>query len=116
MPFSLKNARPTYQRYVNKFLMALIRKTMEVYLDNVITKSVKETNHMLDLKEIFRIRGHYGMKLNPKKCPFKVRSKKFSGYMIDRRGIKANPNKVALLNMKSPTTVKEVKKFKGAHV
>jgi len=33
------------------------------------------------------------MKLNPKKCTFEIRFRKFVGYMIDQRGIEANPNK-----------------------
>jgi len=54
------------------------------------------------------------MKLNPKKCTFGVRSGKFLGYMIDQRGIEANPDKIrAILQMRSPTTIKEVQKLTG---
>jgi len=54
------------------------------------------------------------MKLNPKKCTFGVRSGKFLGYMIDQRGIEANPDKIrAILQMQSPTTIKEVQKLAG---
>jgi len=50
---------------------------------------------------------HFGMKLNPKKCTFEVRSGKILGYMIDQRGTEANLNKIkATLNMKSLTIVK----------
>jgi len=51
------------------------------------------------------------MKLNPTKCTFGVRSDKFLGYMIDQRGIEANPDKIrAILQMQSPKTVKDVQK------
>ena len=57
---------------------------------------------------------HYGINLNLKKCTFRVRFEKFLGYMIDQRGIEANPDKIkAVLNMKSPTTEKEIKKLTG---
>jgi len=57
---------------------------------------------------------HYGINLNLKKCTFRVRFEKFLGYMIDQRGIEANPDKIkAVLNMKSPTTVKAVQKLTG---
>ena len=54
------------------------------------------------------------MKLNPKKCTFGVWSGKFLGYMIDQRGIEANPDKIrAILQMQSPTTIKDVQKLTG---
>jgi len=61
----------------------LIRKMMEVYVDNMIAKSIKETNHVRDLEETFKILKSYAMKVNPKKCKFSVRSEKFLGCMID---------------------------------
>ena len=45
MPFGLKNAGATYQRLVNKVFEPLIGRTMEVYVDDMITKSVKENDH-----------------------------------------------------------------------
>ena len=39
MPFSLKNARATYQWLVNKVLEPLIRKSVDVYIDDMIIKS-----------------------------------------------------------------------------
>jgi len=114
MPFGLKNARAAYQCLVNKVFAALIGKSMEVYVDDMITKSVKEIDHVTDLKETFKVLRHYEIKLNTKKCTFGVTSGKFLGYMIDERGIEANLEKFkALLNMKSPTIVKAVQKLTG---
>ena len=49
------------------------------------------------------------MKLNPLKCAFGVASKKFLGFMVNHRGIEANPEKIqALINMQSPSKMKEV--------
>jgi len=72
MPFGLKNAGATYQRLVNKVFEPLIGKTMEVYVDDMITKSVKEDDHTRDLEETFKLLRTYLMKLNPKKCTFGV--------------------------------------------
>lgn len=50
----------------------------------------------------------YGMKLNPNKCVFKVGSRKFLGFMVNQRGIKANPEKIkALIVMKPLRTIKK---------
>ncbi|XP_060969727.1 uncharacterized protein LOC133036959 [Cannabis sativa] len=49
------------------------------------------------------------MKLNPKKCSFGVSSRKFLGFIVNARGIEANPEKIkALIDMPSPTKPKEV--------
>ncbi|KAL5539706.1 hypothetical protein UlMin_045789 [Ulmus minor] len=41
MPFGLKNAGATYQRLVNKMFKQQIGKTMEVYVDDMLVKSLK---------------------------------------------------------------------------
>jgi len=80
----------------------------------MITKSGKVIVHVRYLEDTFKIVRHYEMKLNLKKCTFGVRSENFLGYMVDQGGIKANLDKVkAVLNMKCPTIVKEVRKHIG---
>lgn len=112
MSFGLKNARATCQQLVNKVFITLIGKTIEVYVNHRISKSINEVNHVQDLEGTFKILKHYGMKLNPKKCPFRVKLGKFLGYMINQQGIEVNPNKVqAMLKMKTPTIVKDVQKL-----
>ena len=52
------------------------------------------------------------MKLNPLKCAFRVGSDKFLGFMVNQRGIEANPKKIkVLLEMSSPRKPKEVMSF-----
>ncbi|KAL5546702.1 hypothetical protein UlMin_006389 [Ulmus minor] len=46
MPFGLKNARATYQRLVNKMFKDQIGKTMEVYVDDMLVKSLKTEEHI----------------------------------------------------------------------
>ena len=50
MPFSLKNARVTYQRAMNTILHDLIGKIMEVYIDDVVIKSTASETHLLNSK------------------------------------------------------------------
>jgi len=54
------------------------------------------------------------VKLNIESCTFGVASGKFLGYLVTQRGIKADPDQIsAILNMKSPTHVKEVQMLNG---
>ncbi|XP_056685738.1 uncharacterized protein [Spinacia oleracea] len=71
-------------------------------------------DHLDDLRETFETLRTSQMRLNPKKCIFGVSSGKFLGFLIDERGIEANPDKVhAVINMTSPRTVKDVQRLTG---
>jgi hypothetical protein len=54
------------------------------------------------------------MKLNPKKCTFGVPLGKLLGYMVSRRGIDSNPEKVsAITKMKQPENLYDIQKLMG---
>ena len=114
MPFGLKNARTTYQRLVNKIFKELIGKTMEVYIDDMLVKSIKAANHIAHLEEAFGVLRKHRMMLNPSKCIFGVSLGKFIGFLVTKRGIKANPDQIrVLLSMSSPRNLHEVQQLTG---
>nr|XP_017247956.1 PREDICTED: uncharacterized protein LOC108219166 [Daucus carota subsp. sativus] len=114
MPFGLINAGATYQRLVNMMFKDQIGKTMEVYVDDMLVKSKEAQDHIRHLSEMFDILRKYRMKLNPQKCVFGVESGKFLGFMVNHRGIEANPAKIkALLDMKAPQNVRQVQSLTG---
>ena len=109
MPFGLKNEGVTYQRLVNKIFKPLIGRTMEVYVDDIITKSKSPDEHVKHLEETFGLLRKYKMKLNPKKCAFGVGLGKFFGFMVSHRGIEANLKKIqAIVGMRSSCNLKEI--------
>ena len=55
MPFGLKNASATYQRMVNKLFREQIGRSMEVYIDDMITKSPEAGQHTGDLRQTFQV-------------------------------------------------------------
>ena len=83
MPFELKNAGATYQRLVNKMFQKQIRASMEVYIDDMLVKSVKADLHITHLAEAFQVLKSYNMKLNPAKCAFGVSAWKFFGFIAN---------------------------------
>ena len=93
MPFGLKNVGATYQRLVNKMFQKHIGASMEVYIDDMLVKSVKAELHAAHLAESFQVLKNYNMKLNPTKCAFGVSTGKFLGFIVNSRGIEANPDK-----------------------
>ena len=59
-----------------------IGRNVEVYMDGMLVKSLDEKKHLDDLQETFDTLRRYNMKLNPRKCAFKVASGKFLGFMV----------------------------------
>ena len=82
MSFGLKNVGATYQRLVTKMFRPLLRKTMEVYIDDMLVKSKERPDHAEHLQEAFELLRVYGMKLNPSKCAFGVSAGQFLGFMV----------------------------------
>ena len=87
MPFGLKNTGATYQRLVNKMFQKQIGASMEVYIDDMLVKSVKAELHITHLAEAFQVMKSYNMKLNPAKCAFRITTRKFLGFIVNNREI-----------------------------
>ena len=82
---------------------------MKVYVDNILIQSRYPHQHRQDLEETFKTFQRYNMRLNPKKCAFRVKEGKFPRLMLIKRGIEANPTKCqAIIDMKCSTSIKEV--------
>ncbi|XP_075483724.1 uncharacterized protein LOC142523878 [Primulina tabacum] len=114
MPFGLKNAGDTYQRLMNKDFEKQLGRNVEVYVDDILGKSKEVADIITDLEETFATLMHYGIKLNPAKYIFGVKSGKFLGFIVTNRGIDVNQEKVkSVLCMPSPRSVKEVQKLTG---
>ena len=87
---------------------------MEVYIYDMLVKSVKAELHIIHLAEAFQVLRSYNMKLNPAKCAFGVSAEKFLGFIVNSRGMEANLDKIkAVLDMLPPSNVKEVQRLTG---
>jgi len=114
MSFGLKNAGATYQRLMDKVLASMLGRNVQAYVDNMVVTSQERGRHTADLEELFATIAKYRLKLNPEKFVFKVEAGKFLGFLLTERGIGANPDKcAAILEMRSPASVKEVQQLTG---
>uniref|UniRef100_A0A2N9G704 Uncharacterized protein n=1 Tax=Fagus sylvatica TaxID=28930 RepID=A0A2N9G704_FAGSY len=91
MPFGLKNAGATYQRMITKMFSSQLGKTVEVYIDDMVVKSVRAEDHLEDLRAVFNTLRRHRLKLNASKCAFGVGSGKFLGFMVTQRAEKCRP-------------------------
>ena len=102
MPFGLKNAPPTFQRYMT-LVMAECVSCCLVYMDDLLVYSVTPEQHLQDLKKVFHTLQNAKLKVKKEKCVFGATSVEFLGHMISGGRIAMEPNKKdAILMMEEP--------------
>jgi hypothetical protein len=112
-----ENAGATDQKAIQKCLKSQIGKNVEVYVDDVVVKTIEEDQLIADLPETFANLREFQWKLNPTKCVFGVPSGLLLGFMVGHRCIEANPAKVdAICKMAKPSNKKDVMKLTGMMV
>jgi hypothetical protein len=102
MSFGLRNADATYQRCMQHVFGDHIGRTVEAYVDDIVVKTRKADDLVNDLYVAFDCLRANGVKLNPKKCVFRVPRGMLLGYIVSQWGIEPNPEKVAALERMGP--------------
>ncbi|GAA0153495.1 hypothetical protein LIER_11718 [Lithospermum erythrorhizon] len=114
MPFGLKNAEATCQRMVNSIFATHVGRNMKIYVDDMLVKSKVRADHLKNLRETFDQLRKRKLMINPDKCSFGVTSGRFLGYMISKRGIEPNHNKIkAILDMQPLREYQDIQKLTG---
>jgi hypothetical protein len=108
MPFGLRNADATYQRFMNHVFGEHIGRTVEAYVDDIVVKTRKASDLLSDLETTFKCLRAKGVKLNPEKCVFGVPRGMLLGFIVSERGIEANPEKIMTI-----TNMGHIKDLKG---
>ena len=112
MPFGLRNAAQTFQRFIDQVLRGL--PFSFAYLDDILVASHNAAEHLEHLREVFaRLRDH-GLQIHPAKCILGVASLDFLGFHVDQHGIRPMDGKVQVIrDFPLPTTQRKLKQFLG---
>ena len=87
---------------------------VEVYVDDMIMKSMERKGHIVNLKKFFERIKEYRLRLNPQKCTFGVTAGKLLGFLVSDREIEVDLSKIkAILEMPPPKSEKEIRGFLG---
>ena len=117
MPFGLCNATATFQRLMAHALIGLTKKygnLVMCYVDDVVIATPTLEDHIERLEEVFACLKRSGLKCKPSKCEILKDSIKYLGRMVDRHGIRPDPDAVeAVLTWKSPKTEHQLMSFLG---
>jgi hypothetical protein len=85
MPFGLRNAAQTFQRFMDNVLRGI--PFAYAYIDDVLIASTTPEEHLHHLRVVFERLTSYGIVVNLNKCVFGVPELDFLGHHIDCNGI-----------------------------
>lgn len=112
MPFGLTNAPATFQRVMQRMPNGL--PFTLAYLDDIIVFSRDATAHYQHLDMVLKRLMRCNFKVNSKKCRFFAPEVKYLGFLVSGTGIKADPEKTAVVkNWPVPTNAKKLQRFLG---
>ncbi|BHF60215.1 hypothetical protein SprV_0100317800 [Sparganum proliferum] len=111
MPFGLRNAAQTFQRFIDHVLHGL--PFVYAYIDDLLVASRNE-EHKEHLALVFDRLDKFGVVINPSKCVLGVPSLEFLGHQVDSEGLRPLPSKVdAVRNFPPPTSKRQLQRFLG---
>ena len=117
MPFGLCNATVTFQRLRAQALTRVTKKygnLVMCYVDDVVIATPTLEDSIDRLDEVFGCMKRAGVKCKPSKCGILRDSIKYLGRMVDRHGVRLDPEAVeAVLTWKAPRTDTQLLSFLG---
>lgn len=112
MPFGLRNAPATFQRLMNLFRNGLPNLLLLAYLDDLIVISNNLTQHLDDLRNVFKRLKLFCLRAHRDKCHFACQKVKYLGHILTPLGIQMDPEKIeAIQNRPPPQNVKQAMSF-----
>lgn len=93
----LKNVGASYQRLVIGNFKDLIKISIEDYAYDIVVKSHTLEDNLGDIQRVLDILDKTCMELNLEKCTFRVKARKYLGYIILEKVIEANAKKIKVI-------------------
>ena len=101
MPFGLRNAAQTFQRFMDQVLRGI--EFCYVYIDDVLVASSTPEEHKAHLRMVFQRFEQFGIIINPTKCLLGVSELHFLGHHVTQQ----------IREFPLPTTLRQLREFLG---
>ena len=112
MPFGLKNAAQTFQRFMDSVFRDF--PFVYIYLDDILVASNSSDEHRRHLRQLFDRLADYGLVVNPKKCVLGQSSLEFLGHCVTSSGVRPLLERVQhITDFPRPQSTKSLKEFLG---
>ena len=83
-------------------------------IDDMLIHGKTQEEHDCKLKAVLKRLDGAGATLNAEQCGFSNKEVKFAGYVLNKEGIKSDPEKTeSIQDMETPQNVSDVRRFLG---
>ncbi|KZS16055.1 Uncharacterized protein APZ42_018258 [Daphnia magna] len=114
LPFGLCNSPATFVRIIDHALLNLKWTHCLAYIDDILVFGYNFKQHKMPLEAVLTAFQNSKITLNVEKCSFCVPHVKFLGHLVDGKGLRPDPQKIAAINkFPTPVDVSSLKKFLG---
>ena len=103
MLFKFTNVLTTYQKLINNAFKKHLNIFVIVYFNDIFIYFINKKKYVQHVNIMFECLNKWNLLIKSKKCTFYTTKMKFLNFMIERKKIKMNSNKI--------TTIKNWKKF-----
>lgn len=112
MPFGLRNASSTFQRFINEVVRGL--DFVFAYIDDILVASKNEEEHKTHLKLLFKKLVEFGINIKTSKCVFNSTALDFLSHKVTPDGIFPSTDRTtAITNYPIPSSIKHLQRFIG---
>ena len=114
MGFGLTNAPATFTALMNNVLKPFLRKSVVVFLDDILIFSRTWEDHIRHIREVLTALKSHNLFCKAKKCEFATKCVTFLGHQITGTSLAPDEEKlVAVKDWPEPKSVPEVRRFLG---
>ncbi|GMI89793.1 hypothetical protein HRI_002648600 [Hibiscus trionum] len=114
MPFGLTNAPATFQSLMNRIFREYLRKSVLVFIDDILVYSRDWKTHVRHLQEVLGVLREHKLYAKKNKCYFGAQEVDYLMYVISGGVIAMDNSKVeCILNWPTPVTMKDLRGFLG---
>ena len=114
MTFGLKNAPPTFQRFIDETFKNLQGKILFTFIDDIVVFSDTLAEHENKMNLIMERLRESNLQLNLDKCEFLRKEVCYLGHILSKKGISPDPRKLeAVKNFPRPKNIKNIRQFLG---
>ncbi len=112
MPFGLRNAPSTFQRFMNSIFSDL--PFVFIYIDDILIFSDSTNEHYDHLNCVFQRLAKHGLSINLDKCRFLVSELVYLGHHVSAAGFRPTDERIAFVKeMKPPKTIAALRSILG---
>ena len=114
MPFGITNAPSAFQRLMDQVLGHLRWTCAMCFIDDICVYSKTWEQHLRDVDAVLGAMENAGISAKLSKCQFAREEIRFLGYMVNRTGVRADPDKLtAVRDYPEPTSLMELRSVLG---